>query len=166
MDDTRFPAPTHAHTRTPTRTHPPTQTHLLFHFHTRILFTRSHAKLLRNQYVIRGSHRNMDTTNGSFVTILPHELLDQVFSRLSWSQCIQCTRVARSWRSFLLFQWNGLWHSLSDLECSLPNDLLPYTSYIQGNDVRSLHIHRRQTAKSDVLCFLINQGCCSIRQGK
>ncbi|KAI7883300.1 hypothetical protein K492DRAFT_192778 [Lichtheimia hyalospora FSU 10163] len=60
--------------------------------------------------------------------------------------------------------WNGLWNTLSDLDCNLPHDLLPYTSYIQGNDIRSLQIHRRQTAKSNVLCFLINKGCCSIRQ--
>lgn len=146
---------------TDTHNETPTQ-FLLTHTYFLLVHTQS---LLRNQYVIPGSHRNMHTTNGSFVTIFPYELLDQVFSKLSWSQCIQCTRVARSWRSFLLLQWNGLWSSLSDLECSLPNDLIPYTSYIHGNDVHSLQIHRRQTAKSDVLCFLINKGCHSIRQG-
>ncbi|CDH50385.1 predicted protein [Lichtheimia corymbifera JMRC:FSU:9682] len=81
----------------------------------------------------------LNKTNGSFVSLFPSEVLDVVFHRLSFRECIKCTSVCQSWNAFL-FSWPGLWFEISDQCCSFEKDLKAYQKSLPWDHVQRLSI--------------------------
>ena len=105
-------------------------------------------------------------SKGSFVAILPYELVSEIFAMLSMKQAIQCIQICQSWRSFIL-SWGGLWQELSDSACDFVHDLAPYKDFLQGKQVKSLSMHvRKRRKQTKAINFLRLHNCCNVQTGK
>lgn len=77
--------------------------------------------------------------NGSFVSLFPSEVLDVIFNRLPFRECIKCTSVCQSWNAFL-FSWPGLWFEISDQCCNFGKDMKAYEKSLPWDHVQRLSI--------------------------
>ncbi|KAI9499723.1 hypothetical protein BDB00DRAFT_795303 [Zychaea mexicana] len=111
------------------------------------------------------SHRSISDKNPSidFITCLPYHVLDSIFSKVSSLRYLtRCTRVSKTWRSFLL-SWPGLWRDLSDLRLNIARDLVQYERYFDGKHVRVVHIlGRSRSEQEQAILFLVQHNCYCI----
>ncbi|KAI9485060.1 hypothetical protein BDB00DRAFT_942732 [Zychaea mexicana] len=105
---------------------------------------------------------------------LPSEIWHKIYSKLTFRECIRCTRVCRSWRSKIL-SWSGLWHEISNEHgYQSISTLQPYTPYLVSSAVQRFRINThggQQRSPRDkaihamvTLNFLIEHNCNSIKE--
>ncbi|KAI9263435.1 hypothetical protein BDA99DRAFT_559972 [Phascolomyces articulosus] len=114
--------------------------------------------LLRNeQNNLNNNNSYTDNINNraDLVQRLTYDVLDIIFSHLSFRERIRSTRVSKGWRCFLL-TWPDLWNTIADHHVNLDTNLLPYLPYFRGQYVRTV---RMPEFSQQSTRFLINQSC-------
>ncbi|KAI9313854.1 hypothetical protein BX666DRAFT_551481 [Dichotomocladium elegans] len=93
------------------------------------------------------------------VKLLPYDILDMIFERVSFDRRVQCMAVCRSWRFFLL-HWSGMWRELTLTHRMSIYAIKQYMSYVVGRCVRKITlIGQKKPRMSTVLQLIINRDC-------
>ena len=101
------------------------------------------------------NNNNDNNNNNDLVQRLTYDVLNIIFSYLSFRERIRSTRVSKSWRYFLT-SWPHLWNTIADHHVNLDTNLFPYLGYFQGQYVRTVRIPE---FSQQSIQFLINQSC-------
>ncbi|KAI8371438.1 uncharacterized protein BYT42DRAFT_616529 [Radiomyces spectabilis] len=95
-----------------------------------------------------------------FVSVFPYEILDNIFSRLSFRRRLQCSAVSKSWRHFMI-HWAPMWKHF-DFGSDKPSlaVISRYLSYANPRCISSFHVENYSKKHSDkLLQMLIDNNC-------
>ncbi|KAI9266525.1 hypothetical protein BDA99DRAFT_505924 [Phascolomyces articulosus] len=102
------------------------------------------------------------------ISELPIELQHSILNHLTFRECIQCTKVSKSW-AVMILSWQKMWQCLSTQEKHrIVPHLLPYKNFISGSSVKRIYIDRFGSDPAywpSVVDFLVDQQCNAIQEG-
>ncbi|KAI7858347.1 hypothetical protein BDC45DRAFT_565703 [Circinella umbellata] len=98
-----------------------------------------------------------------FIHYFPNEIINTIFSFLSFLDRIHCLETSSTWRHYLL-NWSLFWSDLDDPECDIGKDLLPLKQYIKSDSIQRVKICELNVDQQRrALDFLVQLKSCSIK---
>ncbi|KAI9499021.1 hypothetical protein BDB00DRAFT_867092 [Zychaea mexicana] len=107
---------------------------------------------------------NPDSEKGPFIAHFSYDVLSNIFSQLTFKECIRATRVCRTCYDSIL-RLPDVWREISDEDYDVPQDLAPYGDYFAGSEVRTLRLMtRRRSPRAQAVQFVVDHDCLDIEE--